>query len=333
VSRSLRVASLAVAALAALPVLSACHTNPGSAALVGGHRITTGELQSEVNGALADPAVTAALANPQYSKPLGANRTGFIRATLGRLINQQVVDEVAAAHHVTVTPQEIKAQIASFVQQAGSLTALQTSAADQVGVSVNQLPSLIRFTVMQQKLSTALIANLTATPAQLAAEYQKDIDTYDQIDIAQIAVATKALGETVLAKAKADPSSFGALAEKYSVDTASKANGGEVGYVGRSQVQQVLGAADKNAGPGSIVLAHTSGDYVVIHIIARRTEPISAVTGKLKTAIFQSQSQTLLEKAIVAEAKKLGVSVSPRYGHWDNATQSVVATKSPVSAG
>lgn len=320
------------AAFAVLPMVASCDTSPGAAAVVGGGQITTGQLQSEVNSALADPVVRGALANPQTSQALGGDRAGFTRDTLTRLISQRIVGAVALAHHVTVSPQEVNAQKASFVQQAGSLTALQQSAADQVGVGASQLPALLRFTVLQQKLGTALTANLSATQAQLETEYRKDIDNYDQLQVAQIAVPSKTLAQHILAKVTAHPSSFAALAKKDSTDAQSKNNGGLVGFVGRSQVLKLLGGKASQAKPGSFVVAHASGQYIVLHIIKRQTQPLSTVVDKVKAALFASQAATLLGKAVSAEAAKLGVHVSPRYGRWDTKTQSVVATSSPTSS-
>jgi PPIC-type PPIASE domain len=316
--------------LLAVPVLSACDTSPGAAALVGSTRITTGELQSEVNHALADPAVRAIVFPSGATASQVAERGEFTRQTLARLIGDRLVTVLAAQHHVTVSPEEVRAEQASFVQQAGSLEALQQTAAQQVGVGASQLGPLLRITVMQQKLGTALTEALPASPAQLQAEYQKDIDNYDQLEIAQIAVVGKQLADRLLVKVRANPSAFPALAQKYSIDPTSKANGGLVGFVPRSQVISLLGAHTSVA-PGTFAVAHSSQQYVVLHVISRRVEPLSAVTDKLKAALYAAQAQTLLGKAITVEGEKLGVHVSPRYGHWSNSSQSVLALKSPVS--
>lgn len=321
-----------MAALVAVPVVSACNSSPGAAAVVGDQRITTGQLQAEVRTSLADPVVKSALANAQYSKGLGGDQAGFTRQTLSRMISERIVAAVAADHHVTVTPQQVSAQQASFVQQAGSLTALAQGAADQVGVSTSQLPSLIRFTVLQQNLAKALTANLTATPAQLRAQYTKNIDQYDQLDIAQIAVSSNKLAKQILAKVRANPSSFAALAQKDSLDTQSKSKGGVVGFVGRSQVVQALGGKAASAKPGSFVLVPSSSQFVVLHIIKRRVQPLSQVAAQVKSSLFASQAATLLTKAVTAKATKIGVHVSPRYGRWDNPSQSVVASPNPVSS-
>jgi parvulin-like peptidyl-prolyl isomerase len=319
VSNPLRATSLAVIALVALPVLSACNTSPGAAAEVGSTNITTGELQSQVNQSLASGAL---------QKQQGFDRATFTRELLGHLISVDLINAAAKDHNVTVTSQDISAQQAAFVQQAGSLQALQQQAAAG-GVTVAQLPGFIRYAALQQKLGTALVATLTATPAQLAAEYQKDIDQYDQLTIAQIAVKSKKLAHQILVKVRKNPAAFAALAKKYSLDTQSKANGGLVGPVGRSQVQKLLGAKVQ-AKPGTFVIARSSGDYVVIHIISRKVQPESTVTTQLKTALFSTQEQALLTKTIAAEAKKLGVHVSPRYGKWDSATDAVVAVPNPT---
>jgi hypothetical protein len=323
VSNRSRASALVVVALAALPVLAACNksTSPGAAAVVGSQRITTGTLQSQVN---------ASLAGGQVQKQQGYDAATFVRQLLGHLISVELLNSAAADHHVTVTKQDISAQTAAFIQQTGSLAALQQQAAAG-GVTASQLPGFIHFAALQQKLSAALTATLVATPAQLAAEYQKDIDQYDQLNIAQIAVKSKALAHQILKKVRSNPASFASLAAKDSLDTATKTKGGVVGFVGRTEVQKVLGA-NVPTKSGTYVLAHSSGDYVVIHIIARKVTPEASVTAQLKTALFSSQAQSLLTKAISDEATKLGVHVSPRYGKWDNTTDSVVATKSPVSS-
>jgi foldase protein PrsA len=314
------VSALAVLALVAIPVLSACGTSPGAAAVVGSDRITTGDLQAQVNESLA---------GGQVQKQQGYDQAAFTRDLLGHMIAVKLVNAAAADHNVTVTSQDISAQQAEFVQQAGSLSALQTQAASG-GITAAQLPGFIRYAALQTKLSTALVAGLSATPAQLAAEYQKDIDQFDQLEIAQIEVKTKAEAQSILAKAKHDPSSFAALAAAHSLDATTKDKGGLVGYVGRTQVEKVLAGAP--ATPGTFAIAHTTGDYAVVHVIKRRTKPLSAVTAQLKQSLFSSQEQALLEKALSAEATKLGVHVSPRYGRWDNTTDAVVAAPNPVSS-
>ncbi len=314
----------------AAPVLAACDTSPGAAAVVGKSRISVSTLQHQVDAALADPQIVSALApGSQFAQALGGSRDGFVRMTLSRLISDRLISAVAAAHHVTVSSKEIADQTSQFVQQAGSLQSLQQQAAESVGVTPGQLTGLIRLTVLQQHLSDALIATLPATPAQLQAEYRKDIDQFDQLDVAQIAVGSKALAHQILAKARKNPASFPALASKYSQDTQTASKGGEVGLVGRSQVVSLLGAAKTKV--GSVQLVQSQGEYIVLHIISRHVIPLSQATAQVKSALYAGQGTALLQKAISDEGTKLGVHVSPRYGRWDPTTQTVLAAKSPIS--
>ena len=119
-SRPSGIAAVAVAALVAVPVLSACSTSPGAAATVGSTRITTGQLQAQVHASLADGKTAA---------QSGFNRAAFTRQLLGHLISVDLLNAAAAAHHVTVSKQDISAQTAAFVQQTGSYAALQQQAA------------------------------------------------------------------------------------------------------------------------------------------------------------------------------------------------------------
>jgi parvulin-like peptidyl-prolyl isomerase len=324
---------VAVAALAtvAIPLLAGCDTSPDAAAVIGGSRISIAALQSQVDAALKDPQITAALSNQQFSSGLGGSQAGFVRLTLGRLISDKLIDEAAAAHHVTVTSKEISDQTAQFVQQAGSMSALEQQAAESVGVTPAQLPDLIRLTVLQQELSDALVAELPATPEQLSAEYQKDIDQFDTLDVSQIAVSKKALADQILAKVQQNPASFEALAAKYSLDTTTSANGGEVGQVGRKEIISLLGGV-AHARPGSVGIAHGNGVYSVVRVNSRNIVPLSQATLQLKETLYSAQATALLQKALTDEGDKLGVNVSPRYGKWDPTSQTVVARKSAISS-
>jgi parvulin-like peptidyl-prolyl isomerase len=318
----LRVSALSVVAVAAIPLLSACSTSPGAAATVGGTRISTGTLQAGVN---------AALANPQAAAQIGGNRGTFARELLAKMISDDVVAAIAASRHVTVSLLDVSKQTQAFVQQAGSLATLRTQAA-QGGVPPSALPAFIHAFTLQQKVEDSLISTLPVTTAQLQQAYDANRDKYDQVDAAHILVKSKALATSLLAQVKADPSRFAALAAKYSIDTGSKDKGGELGFESRSQVVPAFGTALFTHKPGSFVIAHSKFGYHVIHIIAHRVQSLASVTPELKTTIFASQRTALLGKAVIAESRRLGVHVSPRYGRWDAAKQTVDATKDSVSS-
>lgn len=304
------------------PVLAACNTSPGAAAVIGGSRISVGYLQSQVDQALANPSAVG---------QLGGSRAAAMRAVLSRMIQDRLINRVAAAHHVALTASDISTQTQLFVQNnGGSLAALQQSAA-AAGYSKSQLTEDIREAALIQKLEGALTANLTATPAELRAEYQKNIDQFDQLDIAQIELTSASLANKVLREARANPARFGALARKYSTDSQTASSGGQVGYIGRHQVAQALGKNVADLHAGAILLVHSSGGYVIVHLIKRRTQPLTAVLPQLKAELFANKGPTLLNAAVIGESRSLGVHISPRYGHWDAVSQAVALNKNAIS--
>jgi len=185
---------------------------------------------------------------------------------------------------------------------------------------------------VQQKLSEALVADQPVTHAELIAEYNREIDQFDQVDLAQISVSKQSTAQSVLRKARANPASFGRLAKQYSTDAQSAATGGEIGFIGRNQLASVIGSDPTKIKAGQILMTHSSSGYVIVHVIKTKKTSLAAATPQLKSTLLANQSQNLLEQAAVAESKKLNVQVSPRYGVWNATTQSITPAKSTVSS-
>ncbi|HTR71118.1 MAG TPA: peptidylprolyl isomerase [Mycobacteriales bacterium] len=318
-----RLTLLAAVAAVAIPVLSACTTSPGAAAIIGTDRITTGELQSQVNEAVDAGGLTTVT---------GFDIATFNRELLTHMIAVQLTETLAREHHVVLTAQDITNETNTFIQQAGgSMEALRKQAA-QGGISPAQLPAFIRYEALQSKVSAALVQAQPATEAQLKAEYDKTISSFDQTNIAQIEVKTNAEAQHILRQVRADPSVFPALAKEKSLDESTASQGGTVGWVSTAQLTSLLGKDAKQVKPGSFVVVHGGSNYSVVHVIAHRVEPMSEVTDQLKQSLYGGEAATLLQKALRTEATSAGVYASPRYGRWDNTLLAVVAVKSAVSS-
>jgi parvulin-like peptidyl-prolyl isomerase len=313
-----RIGLLAATAIAVVG-LSGCETSPGAAALVGDFRISTETLQAAVNEALADPGAEASY---------GADRAGFTRTQLGRLISNQVIATAAAAEDITVTPSEIDTQIDSFAQQAGGMEQLIRSAAEG-GVPESELRSFVRYYVLEQKLGDALVADAPVSQADLEAAYQQNIDQYDQVHSAHILVKSKALADDILAEVRRTPSRFAALAAENSIDTSNKDDGGDLGFAGRGQFVPSFSDAIFSAKPDSFVEVHTKFGWHVVHVIERTRTTLAEATPELKAGLLQDTRTQLLSQTLTEQARTLGVHVNPRYGRWDAAQATVV----PVGDG
>jgi parvulin-like peptidyl-prolyl isomerase len=316
VKRVLRATLLPAALLAAVTGLSGCRTSPGAAAIVGDDRISTATLQDEVARALADPKARQAL----------GDRTSFTRTELGRLINNSIIASAAARRHITATSAEIETQINEFAAQAGGMPQLQQQAAES-GIPKAELRDFIRYYVLQQKIGDQLVADVPVSKDDLKAAYQQNIDRYDVVHAAHILVDSKSLADRILAQARANPDGFADLAARYSIDTGSKASGGDLGTQPKSQFVPEFGDPVFAAKPGTFIEVHSQFGWHVVHVISHTRTPLSKVSDELKASVLQNSHDQLLAQALNAESKRIGVHVNPRYGRWDATQGTVVPLK------
>jgi hypothetical protein len=133
--------ALAVSAVAAL---SACSStaHPGAAALVGDQRITVSTLQAHVN---AYRAAAAKDANAQ-------EQVGVPGQTLWLLVSDQVVDQALAEQGKSVTEGQVQQVEAGFLQQAGSVQALQQALVEKLFLAPSDLDAYAHLAVGQGML-------------------------------------------------------------------------------------------------------------------------------------------------------------------------------------
>ncbi|MFE9096651.1 SurA N-terminal domain-containing protein [Streptomyces sp. NPDC007264] len=156
------------AALAAVPLLSACGgaPHPGAAAVVGGQRITVTQLESRVNEVRAAQRA-AAPDDTQYQQTLA--RTGTLtRDTLHSLVLDRVLDRAARNAGVRATPQDVQRMRTTLEQQAGGAKALQSAWLQQYGVAPERIDDSLRTEVEAQKLAAALGADMNTTDGKAA---------------------------------------------------------------------------------------------------------------------------------------------------------------------
>ncbi|MEU4272070.1 SurA N-terminal domain-containing protein [Streptomyces sp. NPDC026092] len=170
--------SVSAALLAAAPLLAACggEPHPGAAAVVGGERIEVSSLQAEVRDVR-----TAQEASPQAAQLIQA--TGDLsREKLNVMIFDRVVDKVAEDNGITATRGEIQQTRNDFAKQSGGEEQLAATLLQQQGVAPDQIDSVVRRTVLMNKIAEKLgIANTPEGQKKLlgiftAASKELDID-------------------------------------------------------------------------------------------------------------------------------------------------------------
>jgi parvulin-like peptidyl-prolyl isomerase len=314
--RSLRPASLVAAGLLAV-TLSACGTpRAGAAATVGDDRITTSELDAVVQRSLADPSA---------EQTVGADKPGFERSVLARMIQHLVLEKAAKDTGVSVDGATVDAAFDTFSAQLGGEEALRSEAL-KAGIAPQDLRGAIADAALRDAIADALTASIVIPPAVLAQQYQADIAQYDRVHSAHILVGTLAQARQVLNQVNADPESFPQLAAQLSLDTSNKAKGGDLGFQGRGALEKPFEDAIFAAKPGTFVLAKTSFGFHVIHVIERKTVPLAQATTQLRRSLLGPQRADALTALLDKTAKALKVHVNPRFGTWDPATEGVIAS-------
>lgn len=327
-TRTARPTSLARRLVPAAPVvaallLSGCGgaVRTGAAATVGSDRITTTTLQGVVDRGLADP---------QAAQQLGSDRPAFQRQVLSRLITGDLLRDAAASKGVQVTDGEVDARMAQFASQLGGQSQLEAQAA-QSGIARQDLRPFVRDLTLNDKLADTLVQGKTVTDADLKAAYQKNIAQYDQVTARHILLKTQAEAQQVLAQVKADPATFAAIASARSLDTGSKAKGGQLDPAGRGAYVKPFEDALFSAKPGTFGIVHTQYGFHVYEVLKHQTTTLAQATPALRRSLLQPQRQQAVSTLLRSTAKKNAISVNPRFGRWDDQTGGVVdaATSGP----
>jgi parvulin-like peptidyl-prolyl isomerase len=306
--------TLLVAGLLAVSV-SACGTpRAGAAATVGDERITTSELNAVVERGLAEPAA---------QQTVGADRPGFERSVLGRLLQHLILVEAAKDTGVTIDGATVDAAFATFAAQLGGEAALR-SEATKAGIAAQDLRGAISDAALREAIADKLTESIVVPPAVLRQQYQSDIAKYDRVHSAHILVSTLAQARRVLTQVRRDPDAFPALAAQLSLDGSNKAQGGDLGFQGRGALEKPFEDAIFAAKPGSFVLAKTSFGFHVIHVIERKTVTLAQATTELRRTLLGQPRADALTELLTKTAKELNVHVNPRFGTWDPSTEGVI---------
>lgn len=319
---------LAASALSVF-VLTGCGdgtVRTGAAATIGDDRITMSTL---------DDYVTRGLKDASAQQKIGTDKAGFERDVLGRIIQHDLVVAAAKKASVTIDGADLDAYTSNLDQQivqSGQGASLEAAAA-AAGIAKADQREFFTDLVLKEAIADKLTEHIAVPDSVLKDGYNQNIGNYDKVHSAHILVATKALADDILRQVRADPTSFASLAEKYSTDTSSKTNGGDLGFQGRGALVKEFETAIFTAKPGTFVVAHSQFGYHVIHVIERKTVTFAQAKRDLRRQLLQSQRNQLLAVFIGGVAQDLGVHVNPRFGVWDAESQAVVSpTLCPSSA-
>ncbi|WP_189037742.1 SurA N-terminal domain-containing protein [Streptomyces daqingensis] len=141
----------AAALLVAAPLLTACgnDAHPGAAAVLGGERITVGELQAKVK------EVRDAQREAPRGEEIIKGSGQLTRATLDNLIRDRIVKKAADDAGVSVTRREVGEARAQLEKQAGGSKKLKEALLQQQAIAPGDIDDRLRMQLAVDKIAKA----------------------------------------------------------------------------------------------------------------------------------------------------------------------------------
>ncbi|MEU9252546.1 SurA N-terminal domain-containing protein [Streptomyces sp. NPDC048270] len=184
--------SVSTALLLAAPLLSACsgQARPGTAAVVGGERITTSALQAQVNEVRAAQNRTG-----QAAAELIASTPNLERQKLDSMLQSHIIDKMAKTAGISVSEKDIEEQRKALVEAEGGPGQFEAALLQKGALAPGQADRLLRDRVLLTKLTAKYGNGKLEEPARTAAKalHIEVNPRYGAFDVEQIKLGA---GET-----------------------------------------------------------------------------------------------------------------------------------------
>ena len=302
-----------IAAVGAAAVLAGCAgTGVGVAARLGDDRITDDAVVEHVDRGLDAPAARR------------LDRADVQRAWVSQLLKARLYREGAQRLGALPAEAELAKLVDGYILRSGGQRVVEEDYAAR-GVDPVDLRPVIESTVLHELIGDALVRDVATPDERLRAEYARRLAELDQAHIAHIKVKDKATADGIAAQVRAG-GDFAELA-KQSDDVRTAPTGGDLGVVGngpgpfaREIVQAVFQAKTGDIlGPIKV-----SDGYEIVRVVERVTLSFEDARDLLRAELVKDEREKRRSEYLRELADEIGVSVSPRYGRWDDKAFRVV---------
>ena len=311
---------LGVLALVAALALSACSAGPPPAAVIGDDRITDDQLAEDMSvfrflaGLNGQPCGQATAGETEQS--------ACARFTLSTLLREDLVKGFARGRGITVDDAQVAETIAQVRSAIGSDLDAQLQAQ---GLTEDDLTQIIRRILLFDEVEAALAATEVGDD-EIRQLYEQQREQLTQIHTKHILLETEA--EAARIANRATRRNFAQLAKRFSIDTGSAPNGGDLGTVAASTfdpdfVQGALALDPGQIGPP----VRTQAGWHVIQLVSVDVLPLEEVRDQL-TGTLQAQAFSEWLSDQLAEVE---ITVNPKYGRFDPATGDVLPIRSTAT--
>lgn len=220
----------------------------------------------------------------------------FKQRIVDNLVNAKLIEQAAKEKGITVSDADVKKQIDTLRTNFKDETQFE-AALKSAGMTLESLEASIRQQLVTAKLVEQLAANEQVTDQEIEEYYNNNKAQFAQkaqkrSSHVLFKATDKATAEKVLGELKAGTIAFAAAAKKYSIDTKTAENGGDLGWPnGTSYVPEFEAAVKKLAKGEMSGLVQSTYGYHIIKV----TDTRAATQQALKDVKAQIQ-QLIVEK-------------------------------------
>lgn len=248
------------------------------------------------------------------------------------LVTMEVLNQRASQYKVTVSEQDVQAEITKLRDMFMDSEERFEEALDKQGLTLQVLTDFLRENLLLERMKSAVTEDLTVTEAEAKAYYEAHESDYvnqEQRETRHILISPYPAGEegTVTAsqtdweaaKAEADKvraqiqngSEFSTQAQKYSDDETTRENGGELGVIVRGQMVPAFEEAVFSLKKGEISLPiRTQYGYHIIEvtdIIPEEQLSYDEVSEGIKSALLERKRDEAWSSWLLQQETALGV--------------------------
>ena len=277
----------------------------GAIAVVGGVPITRTQFDQYMAQAKVGTAQPGGSAFPRPGTTLYKQ---YEANAVTSLVQQQVELNAASARKITVSGQQVQAQLAQMATQYGGVQ-IMYAAARRAGMNAAQLTTYIKDSLIGQLLYQRVITKSPPTVQQMKAYYGSHEAQYDPKatrTVRHILVKTKAeaLKVRALLVANDTNANWNKLAKRYSIDPGSRNSGGNLGAITRGQMVKPFDAVAFSLPLDTISApVHSSYGWHVIEVTAitpGKKTSFASTQASIKSALNSQDWQDWLTKAQTA---------------------------------
>jgi foldase protein PrsA len=316
---------LLLLALVAVLLAAACGSGNAAKAVPAGSIAIVGD--QEIPKSTFDQLLKQTKANYEAQKQtfpsVGTPEYESVKTTIVRgLIQQAEWEQEGAVMGLKVSDQELQKSLKEFKQQYFQGDEAKYKAEiEKKGITDQDVRHELSAQLLSTKIYRAVIGKVKLTDAEIKAYYDKNKAQYAQPqsrEVRHILVKKRALADKIYNQLKGG-ADFAKLAQKYSIDTGTKVNGGKyTAFKGKSVAPFDKFVFAAKTGDLSKPV-HTTYGWHVIEVLGDikppSTTPLAEAKASIRAALLPPKQKAALQKwvADVKEKYKDEISYAPGY--------------------